>query len=65
MPFYVANFCAYFDYRIQPNCRTVRIGFSKLLGRLSVVKYVSAYYGYTLKKIREKDLFDDVYQILV
>ena len=30
------------NYRIRPNYRTVRIGFSKLLGKL-VVKYDSTY----------------------
>ena len=29
-----------------------------------MVKYVSTYYGYTIKKIRKKDLFDDDYVIV-
>ena len=52
------------DYRIQPTNRTVRIGFSKLLGKLQVgyILYVSANLGYNLNK-RSADLFDDVYAI--
>ena len=39
-------------YRIQPNYRTVRIGFSKMLGKL-VVKYVPTYTkGTLLKQLR-------------
>ena len=41
------------------------LGFSKLLGTVSCVKYVSTYLGYIIKKKRgsEKDLFDDDYAI--
>ena len=47
-------------YRIQPNYRTVRIGFSKMLGKL-VVKYVPTYTkGTLLKKNCEK-----TYQIML
>ena len=35
-------FGTYYKYRIQPNYRTVRLDFSKMLGKL-VVKYVSTY----------------------
>ena len=35
-------------YRIRPNYRTVRLGFSKLLGKL-VIKYVASYTKGTLK----------------
>ena len=50
-------------YRIQPNYRTVRIGFSKMLGKL-VVKYVPTYTKGTLliKKLR-KDLSNNAYAI--
>ena len=42
-------------YRIQPNYRTVRIGFSKMLGKL-VVKYVPTYTKGTLLKKTAKRL---------
>ena len=45
----------YTKYRIQPNYSTVRLGFSKLLGKF--VKYVSTY---TMGKKRSaKDLLND------
>ena len=47
------------DYRIQSNYRTVRIGFSKMLGKL-VVKYVPTYIKGTLKKKLQK-----TYQIML
>ena len=57
------SYYIYIVYSIRPNYCSVRLGFSKLLGRL-LVKYVSAYLGYTLKKKRSaKDLFDEVYAI--
>ena len=43
------------NYRIQPNYRTVRIGFSKMLGKL-VVKYVPTYTKGTLLKKTAKRL---------
>ena len=46
----------FINYRIRPNYRTVRLGFSKLLGTLIVVKYTIK--G-TFKKKSEKDVFDD------
>ena len=46
-------------YRIQPNYRTVRIGFSKMLGKL--VKYVSTYTKGTLLKKLRKDLSNNAY----
>ena len=50
-------------YHIQPNYRTMRSGFSKLLGKL-VVKYVSTYTKGTLKKKRSvKVLSNDAYVI--
>ena len=51
----------YCNYRIQPNYRTMRLGFSKLPGK-SVVKYISLVQGYTLTKY-QKRLYDDVYAI--
>ena len=50
-----------FSYRIRPNYRTVRLGFSKLLGTLRCDK-ICTYTGYTIKR-SEKDLFDDDYAI--
>ena len=41
------------NYHIQPNYRTVCLGFSELLGKL-VEKYVSAYQGYTSKKDQQR-----------
>ena len=42
------------NYRIRPNYRTVRLGFSKLLEKL--LKYVSTYIKGTLKKRSAKDV---------
>ena len=41
-------------YRIQPNYRTVRLGFSEMLGKL-VVKYIPTYTKGTLKKKKKKN----------
>ena len=50
-------------YRIRPNYRTVRLGFSKSLGTLRCDKIcICTYYRYTIKR-SEKDLFDDDYAI--
>ena len=46
------------DYSIQPNYRTVRLCFSKLLEKLAV-KYVSTYTKGTLKKRSVRDLSND------
>ena len=51
------------SYRTRPNYRTVRWGFSQLLGKL-VVKYVSTYTMGTLKK-PAKDLLNDSYAMFV
>ena len=51
-------------YRIRPNYRTVRLSFSKLLGKL-VIKYVSTYTKATLKQISAKDLSNDAYAIFL
>ena len=49
--------------RIRPNYRTVRLGFSNLLGTLRCDKICTyTYYGYTIKR-SEKALFDDDYAI--
>ena len=47
-------------YLIQPNYRIVRIGFSKMLGKL-VVKYVPTYTKGTLLKKTAKDLSNNAY----
>ena len=49
----------YLKYLIPPNYRTVRLSFSKILGKL-VVKYVPTYNKSTLKK-SAKDLSNDAY----
>ena len=51
-------------YRIQPNYRTVRIGFSKMLGKL-VVKYVPTYTKGTLLKKLRKDLSNNAYAMFL
>ena len=49
-------------YRIRPNYRTVRLGFSKFLGTLSCVKIcidlLRVHYKKRKKKTSEKGLFD-------
>ena len=50
------------NYRIRPNYRTVRLGFSNLLGTLIRGK-ICTHEGYTIKR-SEKDLFDDDYAII-
>ena len=51
------------NYCIRPNYRTVRLGFSKLLGTLSCVKICIILLRVLYKKRSEKDLFDDDYTI--
>ena len=46
---WIFSLVTHFKYHIQPNYHTVRLGFSKMLGKL-VVKYVPTY---TLKKAYE------------
>ena len=48
------------NYCIRPNYRTMRLGFSKLLGKL-VVKYVSTYTMGTLIQRSAKDLSNYAY----
>ena len=50
------------NYRIRPNYRTMRLGFSKLLEKL--LKYVPTYIKGTLKKRSAKDLSNYTYSIL-
>ena len=52
------------EYRIRPNYRTMRLGFSKLLGKL-VVKYVPTYTKGTLKKKDQRRTYqmNDAYAI--
>ena len=45
------------------NYHTVHLGFQNYWKHSVVVKYISTYYGYTVKKRSEKDLFDDDYVI--
>ena len=52
------------DYRIRPNYRTVRLGFSKLLGTLSCGKICIYLLRIHYKKDQKKDLFDDDYVIV-
>ena len=47
--------CRYFSYPIQPNYRTMHLGFSKSLGKL-VVKYVSTCTKSTLKEDQPRTL---------
>ena len=47
-------------YCIRPNYCTMRLGFSKFLGKLGV-KYVSTYTEGTLKQRSAKDLSNDAY----
>ena len=54
----------YFSYRIWPNYRTVRLGFSKLLGALICGK-ICIYLLRIHYKKDQKDLFDDDYAILI
>ena len=49
-------------YRIRPNYRTMRLGFSKLLEKL--LRYVPTYIKGTLKKRSAKDLSNYTYSIL-
>ena len=51
-------------YNIRPNCRTVHLELSKLLGKL-VVKLVSTYTQVTLKKRSAKDLCNDAYAMFL
>ena len=55
----------HFDkYRIRPNYRTVRLGFSKLLGTLICGKICIYLLRIHYKKDQKKDLFDDDYVIV-
>ena len=58
---YIQNFPHYL-YRIRPNNRTVRLGFSKLLGTLSCVKTCIDLLRVHYKK-GQKRTFDDDYAI--
>ena len=51
-------------YRIRPNYRTVRLGFSKLLGTLICGKICIYLLRIHYKKDQKKDLFDDDYVIV-
>ena len=51
-------------YRIGPNYRTVRLGFSKLLGTLICGKICIYLLRIHYKKDQKKDLFDDDYVIV-
>ena len=51
-------------YRIRPNHRTVRLGFSKLLGTLIWGKICIYPLRIHYKKDQKKDLFDDDYVIV-
>ena len=51
-------------YRIRPNSRTVRLGFSKLLGTLICGKICIYLLRIHYKKDQKKDLFDDDYVIV-
>ena len=51
-------------YRIRPNYRTVRLGFSKLLGTLICGKICIYLLGIHYKKDQKKDFFDDDYVIV-
>ena len=53
-----------FAYRIRPNYRTVRLGFSKLLGTLICGKICIYLLRIHYKKDQKKDLFDDDYVIV-
>ena len=59
-------FVSLIGYRIQPNYCTVRLGFSKMLGKL-VVKYVPTYTKGVLKKIKKttKDLSNNAYAMFL
>ena len=48
-------------YHIRPNYRTLRLGFSKLLGTLNFGKICIYLLRIYYKKRSEKDLFDDDY----
>ena len=48
-------------YRIRPNCHTVRLGFSKLLGTLICGKICIYLLRIHYKKDQKKDLLDDDY----
>ena len=51
-------------YRIRPNYRTVRLGFSKLLGTLIYGKICIYLLRIHYKKDQKNDLFDDDYVIV-
>ena len=51
-------------YRIRPNYRTVRFGFSKLLGTLICGKICIYLLRIHYEKDQKKDLFDDDYVIV-
>ena len=57
---YVWIMFEHLNYRIRPNCRTVRLGFSKQQGKL-MVKYVSTYTKGTLKQRSAKNLSNDAW----
>ena len=54
----------FMTYRIRPNYRTVRLGFSKLLGTLICGKICIYLLRIHYKKDQKKDLFDDDYVIV-
>ena len=54
----------FLNFRIQPNYRTVRLGFSKLLGTLICGKICIYLLRIHYKKDQKKDLFDDDYVIV-